>query len=162
MARISIQRSYSLFMGGLILTLGLLAGCGGSGLATVEGTVTVDGQLVTAGRVAFRSSDGKNSAVAKISPSGLYRIMDVPCDTMKVTVTPLDKFERVKLQREASGAKAKAKGASGSEGQAKSAGAEVNESSAKVPEKYQHAETSELTFTVKGGSNTYNIEMSSK
>ncbi|QJW94935.1 hypothetical protein [Frigoriglobus tundricola] len=160
MAGAYVQRGYWLLIGGLIPTLCALAGCGGSGTATVEGKVTLDGQPVSAGRVVFRSADGKNTAIAKIAPDGSYRVLDVPCDTMKVSVNPLDKLERIKLQREANGAKGK--GARAPEARAQSGAAEAIESSVKIPEKYQDPDASGLTFTVKSGTNTYNIEIPSK
>jgi hypothetical protein len=155
------QRGYWLLLGGAICSLFALAGCGGSGSGNVEGKVTLDGEPVAAGRVSFRSADGKNTAFAKIAPDGSYRILDVPCDTMRVTVTPLDKFERIKLQREANGAKAKG-GARGPEAQARPEIAEKLEASMKIPEKYQNADTSGLRVNVKGGTTIYNIEISSQ
>ncbi len=149
-------------MGGALSTLCALAGCGGSGSGTVEGRVTLDGRPVAAGRVSFRSADGKNTAVAKIAPDGSYRVLDVPCDAMRVSVNPLDKFERIKLQRDAGGAKSKGE-ARGPEAQAKQSDiAEALEAAMNVPEKYRNPDTSGLTLTVKSGTNTYDIEISSK
>jgi hypothetical protein len=151
---VSVQRVHLLLTGCLVLTLFALAGCGGPGLATVEGKVTVDGQLVSAGRVIFRSADGKSTVLANIAPDGSYRALDVPQDDMKVTVAGLSKFERIRLQR---GGKGKGKSSSASETLAK----EI-ESSPKIPEKYLDPDASGLGLTVKSGTNTYNIEISSK
>jgi len=147
-----IQRSWLLLMGCLIPILFALAGCGGSGLATVEGKVTVDGQPVRAGRVVFRSADGKSTVIAKIASDGSYRALDIPRDAMKVTVAGLNKWERIRLQR----------GVKGKRSSGSAALAEAIESSPKVPEKYQDPDASGLTFTAKSGTNTYNIEISSQ
>ena len=130
----------------------LLAGCGGSGLATVEGKVTVDGQAVRGGRVTFQSADGKSTVLAKIALDGSYRALDVPHGAMNVTVAGLDKFERRKIQHGVKGKRT-------SESEAR---AEAIESSPKIPEKYKDPDASGLTFTVKSGTNTYNIELFSK
>jgi hypothetical protein len=130
----------------------LLTGCGGSGSGTVEGKVTFDGQPVGGGRVTFRSADGKSTVVAKIAADGAYRALDVPCEAMKVTVTPLDKFERIRMQR---GTKGKNSGISESQ-------AESLESSTKIPEKYQDPDASGLALTVHSGTNNFPIELSSK
>jgi hypothetical protein len=147
-----IQRSYLLLTGCLIPVLFALAGCGGSGLATVEGKVTVDGRPVSGGRVTFRSADGKSTVLAKIALDGSYRAVDVPCDAMKVAVAGLDKFERIRLQRGVKGKRT-------SDSEARAA---AIESSPKIPEKYKDPDASGLTFTVKSGTNPYDIEILSK
>jgi hypothetical protein len=149
----SVHRVHLLLTACLILTLFALAGCGGSGLATVEGKVTVDGHPATAGRVVFRSADGKSTVIANIATDGSYRALDVPQEDMKVTVAGLTRLERTRIQRGAG----KGKKSSESEAMAK----EI-ESSPKIPERYQDPEASGLTCTVKSGTNTYNIEISSK
>jgi hypothetical protein len=135
----------------IVIAFGL-AGCGGPTFAPVEGKVTLDGQAVSAGRVTFYSADGKSAIIAKISPDGTYRAVDVPCETVRVTVAPLEKLERIRVQR---GAKGKASGIS-------EAQAEALENTTKIPEKYADPDASGLTVTVKSGANTYNIEISSK
>jgi hypothetical protein len=154
----SIQRSYLLLSGYFILTLFAVAGCGGSGLATVKGKVTIDGQPASSGRVFFRSADGKSTVFAMIGPDGAYQVVEVPYGSMKVTVTPLTKWERIGLIRDAR----KMKKTSASEAPATPGGADAFESSAKIPEKYRDPDTSGLTFTVKSGTNTYNIEIKSE
>lgn len=147
-----IQWSGLLLTGGLIPALFALAGCGGSGLATVKGKVTVNGQPVSEGRVVFRSADGKNTVIAKIAADGSYRALDVPQEAMNVTVAGLTKFERSKIQHGVKGKRT-------SESKARAA---ALESSPKIPEKYQDPNTSGLTFTAKSGTNTYNIEIKSE
>ncbi len=137
---------------GMILFVFALAGCGGRGTAIVEGKVTLDGQPLSAGRVVFLSPDGKTSVIAKLAPDGSYHATEVPCEVVKVTVTPLDKFERIKTQR---GAKGKGSGIS-------EAQADALEASTKIPEKYSDPDASGLTLTVKSGTNTYHIEIASE
>lgn len=135
-----------------ISTAFALAGCGGSGLATVEGKVTVDDRPLRAGRVVFRSADGKNTVIAKIATDGSYRALYVPHGAMNVTVAGLSKFERSKMQR----------GVKGKRTNESKARAAAIESSPKVPEKYQNPDASGLAVTVQPGTNTYNIEIKSQ
>jgi hypothetical protein len=134
----------------LILTPFVLAGCG-SRFATVEGKVTVDGHPANSGRVFFRSADGKSVVFAYIMPEGTYQAMDVPLGPMKVTVTPLTRLERDKLQRSAK------KKPNAPESPAVPKGSFVP-----IPPKYEDPDGSGLTTTVNSGINTYDIELSSR
>ncbi len=158
MAGASIRRTHRPLTGCATLALVVLAGCGGGGSATVEGKVTIDGQPARAGRVFFRSADGKSTVVATIMSDGAYRAVDVPCDAMRVTVSLPTKWERIGLIRDAK--KAKASGAA--DGPKAPRGADGFEPDAKLPEKYQNPDASGLALTVKSGTNTYDIEISSK
>lgn len=152
MAGAWIHRRCLLLTGCWMPAVFALAGCGGSGLATVEGKVTVDGQPVSAGRVVFRSADGKSTVIAKIATDGSYRALNVPQEAMNVTVAGLSKFERSRIQHGVKGKRT-------SESKARAA---AIESSPKVPEKYQNPDASGLTFTAQSGTNTYNIEIKSE
>jgi hypothetical protein len=146
-----------LSVGCLILTLLGLAGCGAeSRLAAVEGKVTVDGKPVNSGRVFFRSPDGKHTIIAKIRPDGTYRALDVPYVAMRVSVTPLTKWERMRLMSDPkNGAVLRASEARETPGEAETP-------RVIIPEKYQDPNTSGLTFTAASETNTYNIEISSE
>jgi len=59
----------------LVVALGLLgvAGCGGGNPATVNGTVTYNGQPLETGTVAFYPVDGGPAAYANIQSDGTFR-----------------------------------------------------------------------------------------
>lgn len=152
MARTYVFRGPLVAAGCTVLVLLAMALWGGSEMATVEGMVTVDGQPVTAGRVVFRSADGKSTILANIAPDGSYRALDVPYVPMQVTVAGLTKMERVRVQRGVKGKKS-------AESEARN---KAVESSPKVPEKYEDPDTSGLSFTATSGTNTYNIEIRSE
>jgi hypothetical protein len=154
----STRRNYRPLTSCFVLALLVPAGCGVGGSATVEGKVTIDGQPASSGRVFFRSADGKSTVVATIGPDGAYRAVDVPCDTMKVTVTLPTKWERIGLLRDAK----KAKKSGASEGPKAPRGVGASEPGVKISEKYQNPDTSGLTLAVTSGTNTYDIEISSK
>lgn len=65
-----------------------LAGCGDSGPATypVFGTVTLDGQPLEEGRIAFRDSEGKIPSAGSPIVDGKYSFRSQP-GTMKVEIT---------------------------------------------------------------------------
>ncbi len=71
------------------LALLLLSGCSGAEpVGTVSGTVTLDGQPVTAGQVGFISAAGF-SAVADIGSDGSFSVVEkLPVDSYTVTVSP--------------------------------------------------------------------------
>ena len=147
--------------GCVVLALLGLTGCGAEPrLAIVEGKVTVNGQPVNSGRVFFRSPDGKHTIIAKIRPDGTYRALDVPYVAMRVSVTPLTKWERMRrMQDPKRGKKLPGSEAPATPGEGVEP-AEIPRVS--VPERYQDPDASGLTFTAQSETNTYNIEMSSE
>jgi hypothetical protein len=154
-----LSQAQILSAGCLILALLGLAGCGGeSRLATVEGKVTIDGQPISSGRVFFRSPDGKSTVIAKIRPDGTYRALDVPYGVMRVTVTPITKWERMRrMQDPKNGKKSRP-----SEGESEGIDSSTEVPRVIIPEKYQDPDTSGLTFAATSETNTYNIEISSE
>lgn len=128
--------------------LALLAGCSGGGNAkgsNVEGKVTVGGAAANAGEVVF-NVDG-TTVVGAISADGTYRAIGVPVGNAKVTVNPPPAVSGAPKGGDPRLAVDK-KDMPGA------VGAVVA-----IPSKYSKAETSGLTFTVKSGANTYNIEL---
>ena len=59
---------------GLTLLLFLFCGCGGGMPATVSGKVTLDGQPLPTGNVAFHPVAGGPIAVGSIQSSGVYQV----------------------------------------------------------------------------------------
>jgi hypothetical protein len=120
----------------------------------VDGKITVDGKPVTGGRVFFRAADGK-VAMAYISSEGNYHAIDVPAGTLKVNVTPPTRMETDKMRR------GKGKKPNAPE-TLEAPELPPGTSSVFIPQKYQDPESSGLTCTVKSGTNTFDIEMTSK
>ncbi|VTU01821.1 unnamed protein product [Gemmataceae bacterium] len=66
-------------------------GCsGGAKLGPVSGSVTLDGQPVTAGVVTFVAADRSNTASAEITPEGTYSIPDAPTGEVVICVKTRD------------------------------------------------------------------------
>jgi hypothetical protein len=129
-------------MGWLILALLVLAGCGKKE-GTVEGKVSVDGTPITSGSVFFTRADGGEARAIYISSNGTYRALNIAPGPVKVCVTPLPSMDRKKK-----------------------VGSKEMEAPPQppvpIPKKYTHADTSGLSTTVHSGTNTYDIEMSSR
>jgi len=119
-----------------------LAGCGGKpteSANSVSGKVTLDGAKV-AGQVIFVGPDNKELVPAAIKLDGTYQIADVPPGKYKVLV----------------------RGAGSATGPApKDSALPKMETGggAAPPAKYAAVTTSDLTYEVKGGKETYNIEL---
>ena len=140
----------SLLMAGwLVLTSFVLTGCGWQKKqATVEGKATIDGSPANSGNVIFTSDDGARAFSVRILPDGTYRAIDVPLGSMKVAVKPASRQQRALLKKKGKTAQEAARVPTGP--------------AVPIPKKYHDADTSGLTTTIQSGSNTYNIEISSK
>lgn len=96
MSGVLLRSIDTLKLGTLLLLVGL-AGCGsatGPGMTAVSGTVTLNGEPVGPGTVAFIPSDGTgNPATGNVDESGKFQMSvhkpgdGVPPGTYKVTVT---------------------------------------------------------------------------
>jgi len=140
--------------GVLLFLVTVVTGCSGGGYSgptgTVNGTVNRAEKPVPAGcRVSF-VSDGGFTATGQVDGSGKYTLASVgtsaiPAATYKVTVTPPPERELSEAEYE----EAMANGTIGTPGPA----AEL------IPAKYQNLATSGLSFEVKAGSNTIDIQL---
>lgn len=140
----------------LVPLLLALAGCGGGGLAgptgTVTGKVTHNGQPVPAGcSVTFIHQETSTPASGLISADGSYALTmrgekRVLAGEYKVSVSPPASNEQVDENSE--GYEATMTG-----------GGAATTVTVPFPDKYLLAETSGLTFTVKEGSNTFDVKM---
>lgn len=74
----------------------LLIGCGSSGPATVEGTVTINGAKLNHGTLKLTGSDG-TSKTSPITSAGAYQINDAPTGEVTATVE-VDKVRLAELQ----------------------------------------------------------------
>ncbi len=166
------------FLGALALLLPLAVGCG-SRKGTVSGTVTLDGQPLAVGTIAFIPSQGPGAS-APIE-DGKYSVERVPTGKVSVTVDanaakrqidsfvastqgrgPNAQYSADQLAHMPENAK---KQVEEGKKQAEEAAAKVKDLKAKyrpIPEKYAKAESSGLTLEVKSGSNTFDVQLSSK
>jgi hypothetical protein len=141
---------------GLVLLLALVAlvGCG-KGTGHVTGTVTYKGQLITSGAVVFYGADG-NADSGRIDRKGTYTVAQAPSGKVKVAVLP------AKARRESGPPVSRATGQP-KDPPAKDgddiAPAAPSGGKAAFPEKYADPETTPLTFTVSGGKQTFDIEL---
>jgi hypothetical protein len=135
------------------------AGCG-KGTGTVTGTVSYKGNKLKGGYVIFTPEDGKGQGCqASIMEDGTYTAEKCPGGKMKVSVKTSylkpsagggPKYERPKDMPG---------GAEGGNQYVPPDPAEKAKKYVWIPEKYEEPGTSGLTFEVKGGSQTYPIDL---
>ncbi len=78
-----MKRFVSLLASALLLTA---LGCGGDKLATIHGTVTLDGALLEHGQIDFEPSDGKGPTAAATIVDGRYEVRAMPGEkTVRIT-----------------------------------------------------------------------------
>ena len=144
-----------------LLSLFAFVGCGGSGAqGKLTGKVLYKGQPVTGGSVIFRpSSASENTVTARIDANGNYTAT-VPAGVVKIAV------DNRELQPPEATAKKEPRPnlpKVGNVGTAtpdprvnpqKPAGTYI-----KLPDKYHDVASSGLSYTVKSGAQTYNIEL---
>lgn len=168
-----LRRSF--FLGMFTLLISATLGCGGKG--TVKGTVTIDGSPLPAGRIAFIPSKGV-AASGEIK-DGQYTVTGVPSGDAKVTVETTTIKERIASlnlppktslsgMRPPPGAQMPDNVKKDLEEEQKINEKNLQELKAlqavyrPIPDKYSKPETSGLTFTVKSGSNTFAVPLTSK
>lgn len=98
--------------------------------ATVQGTVTYKGQLLSAGTITFHPEKGKKTYSGKTELNGKYLVKDMPAGKMRVTV---------EMKQE----KGKVKGIV----------------PVMIPAKYADVKTSGLTVEVRKGKNTADLDL---
>jgi hypothetical protein len=140
----SVVRWFGLTL--LLLALGLTAGCGGSGGAKneVTGKVTL-GDKTVAGTVTFVYADGRE-VVGPINPDGTYLVTDPPPGQVKICVKG--------LPGGGTGLPGPKGGPEMSKDMPTTQGAGVS-----PPIKYAHAGTTPLTYEVKAGKHTHDLQL---
>jgi hypothetical protein len=173
---VACQNLFTRFIPLSLLGFGILicTGCGKQ-VASVSGTVTFKGEPLKAGNVTFYSTDGTYSQGGAIGQDGTYTIPSLYTGDYKVcvetdSVKPSTKFQppppnNAKSKTDA-GTKVKEnlpevvppEGAHKSDpmGGMK---AKQKANYTEIPKNYSKPADSGLTFTISGGSNTYNIEL---
>lgn len=136
----------------LLVAVGL-SGCGASS-STVSGKVTYKGNVLKAGNITFISSEGKPSASTSIDENGTYTCK-APTGKVKVAV------ETASLKPQMKGGQApKNSPPPGQTSPYQSNDAtDMSKRFTEIPEDYADPEKSGLSYEIKGGSNTINIEL---
>ena len=65
-------------LGIIVSAMVLLAGCGGDGRVQVAGTVTLDGESIETGTIAFRPADGQGPTAGALITAGRYTVRVTP------------------------------------------------------------------------------------
>jgi hypothetical protein len=135
------------FLSTMVLSVAslLAGGCGGVYDSTVTGNVTLDGNGVPRGTVAFHPRSGGPAAYSPIADNGSYAVRTgresgLPAGEYDVTVTANERPSEADI----------AKGGAPPPGKAI------------TPIWYRSKESSGLKFTVEPGSNVINLELTSK
>lgn len=166
----------SFLIGALAVLLGAVNGCGG-GKGTVSGKVTLDGKPLPAGKIGFVPSKGVGAS-GEIK-DGQYSVSGVPAGDMKVTVetksikSKIDELSSaVRLSVRSSqpppgvkmpeGAKKALEEERKRDEEMKQELKELRAAYRQIPEKYSKADSSGLTLKVKGGTNNFDVSLSSK
>ncbi|MBI1914706.1 MAG: hypothetical protein HYS12_08210 [Planctomycetes bacterium] len=139
----------------------LLAGCSG-GKGDITGEVTYKGEPLPYGRISFVSEVGRHDAFHADIIRGKYTIQGCPAGPVKISIESLKPPTKQELE--------KAKNTGLGEGGGQTISPELLKALTedpplkyvKIPPKYAKPETSELTYTVEKGSQTYNIPLKEK
>lgn len=146
-----------------LCTILLTSGCGPDykSRGVVKGKVTSGKRALTTGSVMFINKDGV-SASAGIDPDGNYEMKDAPVGECKVTVTvtelPMDPMVRARLMGKGPKMPEGPKNPESADSPAPPL-AKIPKEVVPIDPKYSKPETSGLSFTVKKGEQTYNIEL---
>jgi hypothetical protein len=138
---------------GLILLLVAFAfltnSCGFKRSGTVKGTITVNGQKLDRGLITFLSEAGNRDSFSASIVDGEYETEAIPVGNAKIVV----------IGSNESGAPAAPveKDLGDLAAPAKRGAAKVD--TMVVPDKYQSADTSPLTITIKSGKNTFDADL---
>jgi hypothetical protein len=157
----SKPRALPVFVYLLVVVLPVaVAGCSKSG--TVAGKVSVDGRPVSGGIVNFLGADvesgTQNSVTGTIHPDGTYEANKVPVGPIKVCIMP-DAGTRTRAPKAPVRPRDREQGVKPNTTAADPASTAGPVS---IPPKYTKYDTSGLTLTVHGGTNPFDIEMTSK
>ena len=158
---------------GMALLFPVLSGCG-PGIGKVSGKVTYKGQPVPGGQLLFRPADPQQNAVpVTLDEEGRYSAV-LPTGEVTVSVDNRDREPRasfgggvpagIPLTPEARAKLGKGKAAAPAPPPDKpvesaDAASEPSGRYVRIPEKYYMAETTDLKFTVKGGDQTQDFEL---
>jgi hypothetical protein len=129
-----------------------LVGCGQS-TGTIKGKVTLNGAAVKGGTVSFTGAN-KVARASEISEDGSYIIEKMPTGEVKITVETESLAQRMNAMTPRYSAPPEMK-----EYKTGPDPEDAKRRYVKIDPKYASAETSGLTYTVKSGSQTHDIEI---
>lgn len=133
----------------LVLLLAVaVTGCT-SNRAKVSGKVYVGDKVVTGGYVQFHSEKSKAVGVGTIQGDGSYTITDAPTGASRITVQPAPQMPRAGTPPR--GVSPIVQGETGVTA--------PRAPGARVPDRYQKSESTNLAFTVQAGTNSHDIRM---
>lgn len=133
----------------LLIAPAILVGCAGKG--DVSGKVTHNGKLLPYGSVQFQSADGL-IVPGTIGSDGTYRVSGVPTGTAKISVNCVDDEGAIAFAKAMSAA---AKDPANKSAKPKGKLEDFN----KIPGKFNDFTTSGLSYDVKSGQQTYDIDL---
>jgi hypothetical protein len=132
----------------MIVTLIAATGCAGRGVGTVSGRVTFKGKPVASGGVVMVADEGPPIS-ATINEDGTYVCRNVPAGTVKIgVVSPNDVMEARERKAQKPGI-----------AEAGDLGKFDPAKWFPIPSKYANYMNSPLTFEVKKGENTFDIDL---
>jgi hypothetical protein len=156
-----------------LLCLIAIAGCGSTG--TVSGKVTFKDKPLTVGEVVFTTDEGGHVFRSDLSQDGSYRVSGIPPGSVKITITT--PYPAEGTGGRPGGPPGRPGGPPGGGGPPAGHGQiptdklppgvgtgvfdpnKIPEGAVKIPDKYRDAEKSGLTYTVKSGSQTFDIPL---
>jgi hypothetical protein len=137
----------------VLLVLIGLSGCGSS-TATVSGKVSYKGNPLKGGNITFASAEGKPSVSTSIDENGTYTCK-APTGKVKVSV------ETASLKPAMAGGKAPKYSPPAGQTSPYQSGdtSDLSKRYTEIPETYSDPEKSGLSYEIKGGSQTIDIEL---
>lgn len=139
----------------LLVALAALAatGCGGTG--SVTGKVNYNGTALKGGNVTFVAGAGSHSETASIQEDGTYSIPQIDAGPVTICVETASLNPAMKARAPHYSPPAGQKAPEGLGGSSEDAAKRFTE----IPNDYADPAKSKLKYTVKGGTQTYNIEL---
>jgi hypothetical protein len=160
MVGVASPRRWGLFLSSALLACSV--GCGAKERAVVKGKVTIGTKTLTAGNVIFWGADNM-TATAVIDKHGNYAMNDAPVGEVKITVTvppiPPGGLEKVQNMMKHPGLKG-IKSVDPESGKSISIVGDMPATIVPIPDRYGNVSTSNLTYTVQRGEQSYDIPLS--
>ena len=122
----------------------ILSGCDGKSRATVQGTITLDGQPIELGAISFIPVDGKSPTTGGPISNGHYSVPNVPVAEMKVAISGSRVVGKKKLYADRPDSQ------------------EMPITENPVPAQFSDLQNTTLRFEVKHGTNYKNWDLKSK
>jgi len=146
----------------LLCAFVVVTGCGAPQRATVKGKVTLGDKPLPVGNVMFTTKENLTGS-AVIDKDGNYVISDAPLGDVKVSVSvpqlPPGGLEMMRRMKNNPGVKETQSVDPNDPSKRIGIMGDIPENIVPIPDKYKDPATSGLTYTVKGGEQTYDIKL---